>query len=54
MTEVRNPDARLVFCYDEKTKAIERLEKGWITRIELNPDGTFKITHRKKPKATVN
>jgi len=49
MREIRNPENRLMYCVDEKAKAVERLEKGWITRIEFKPDGTFEITHRKKP-----
>jgi len=49
MREIRNPENRLMYCVDEKSKAVERLEKGWITPIEFKPDGTFEITHRKKP-----
>ncbi|MBR0577229.1 hypothetical protein KCG48_12975 [Proteiniclasticum sp. BAD-10] len=48
MNEVRNPENRLVYCVDENAKAVERLEKGWITRIEFKSDGTLEITHRKK------
>ena len=48
MSEIRNPENRLVYCIDEKAQAVERLEKGWITRIEFKPDGTVEITHHKK------
>jgi hypothetical protein len=47
MQEVRNPDKRLVCNIDEKTGAVEILEKGWITKIIRNADGTIKITHCK-------
>lgn len=45
MHEVRNPENRLVYCVDEKARIVERLEKGWLTRIEFNSDQTVKITH---------
>lgn len=45
MHEVRNPENRLVYCVDEKARIVERLEKGWLTRIEFNSDQTAKITH---------
>lgn len=48
MREIRNPENRLVYCIDEKTKVVERLEKGWITKIEFKADGTVEITHHKK------
>lgn len=48
MIEVRNPDSHLVYVIDKDSKAIERLEKGWITRTEFKPDGTVVVTHRKK------
>lgn len=51
MKEIRNPDNRLVYCVDEEAKAIERLEKGWITRIEFKYDGTVKVTHQKQTAA---
>jgi len=48
MKEIRNPDNRLVYCIDEESKAIERLEKGWITRIEFKSDGTYEVMHYKQ------
>ncbi|MDR3093691.1 MAG: hypothetical protein LBU62_03475 [Bacteroidales bacterium] len=48
MSEVRNPDNRFVFSVDEKKRVVERLEKGWITRIEFKQDGTVDIQHYKK------
>ena len=48
ISEVRNPDNRLVFNVDEKNRVVERLEKGWITRIEFKKDGTVDIRHYKK------
>jgi hypothetical protein len=47
MSEVRNPNNRFVCSIDAKRKVIERLEKGWITRIEFKNDGTVEVTHRK-------
>jgi len=48
VSEVRNPDNRFVFSVDEKNKVVERLEKGWITRIEFKEDGTVNIKHYRK------
>ena len=48
MIEVRNPDNCLVYVIDKDSKAIEWLEKGWITRTEFKPDGTVEVTHLKK------
>lgn len=47
MEPVRNPDSRFVYSVDKKARVVERLEKGWITRIEFKPDGNVEITHRK-------
>jgi hypothetical protein len=49
MSEIRNPDNRFVYSIDAKTKTVERLEKGWITRVKFKGDGTVKVTHYKKP-----
>jgi hypothetical protein len=47
MSEVRNPEKRLVFTVDEKNRTVEHREKGWITRIEFSPDGKTKVRHIK-------
>ena len=47
-SEVRNPDNRLVFSIDQLNRVVERLEKGWITRIEFKDDGTVDIQHYRK------
>jgi hypothetical protein len=49
MSEVRNPDKRFICTVDAKNRVVERLEKGWITRIEFKDDGTVAVTHYKKP-----
>lgn len=48
MKEIRNPENRLIFCFDEKTGVIEILEKSWITQVKLLPTGKIKINHQKK------
>ena len=50
MKQIRNPNDhdRLVFTIDEKNRVVERLEKGWITRVEFKQDGTVEVTHYKK------
>jgi hypothetical protein len=50
MKPVRDPEGRFVFAIDEDKRVVERLEKGWVTRVEFKPDGTVEITHYKKTK----
>ena len=47
LEEVRNPDGRLVCKYDPITEAVERKEKGWITRIIPVPNDIPRIIHIK-------
>jgi hypothetical protein len=48
MTEIRNPDGRLVCRIDMTHGNIEILEKGWITIIRLETDGKVSVTHCQK------
>ena len=48
MKEVRNPADRLVCRVNEITGAIEILEKGWVTFIQLKPNMVVEISHRPK------
>jgi hypothetical protein len=50
MEYIRDPAGRLVFTVDRKNKVVERLEKGWVTRIEFKDGGTVEVTHYKKTK----
>lgn len=52
MTEIRNPDNRLVCRIDEGTGKIEILEKGWVTTIHHNPGDSVKVTYQ--PKVVIN
>jgi len=48
MEVIRDPAGRFVFTVDKSKKAVERLEKGWVTRIEFMEDGEVVVTHYKK------
>lgn len=48
MCKVINPAGHLIAKRDPKTGIVEIKDKCWITRIELHPNGSFKITHRKE------
>jgi hypothetical protein len=51
MKPIRDPEGRFVLAVDEKKRIVERLEKGWITRVEFKDDGTVSVTHFKKLKS---
>lgn len=48
MKPIRNPENRFVYSVDEEARVVERLEKGWVTRIEFKSNGTVEVSHRKK------
>jgi len=47
MKKVRNAKGKFVASIDEATRAVEIIQRGHITRIRFNPDGTIEIKNTK-------
>ena len=41
--EVRNANGKLVASVNETTRTVEIVQRGFITKIRFNPDGTFEV-----------
>lgn len=51
MEEVRNLNGKRVCDMSRDRKVIEIVQKGCLTRITANPDGTFKVENVPLPNA---
>ena len=47
MKEVRNANGKLVAEIEEKTGTVVIVQRGCITRLRLNPDGSIEIINTK-------